>query len=436
MATLAVLGTQWGDEGKGKFVDYLAEPAKAVVRFQGGNNAGHTVKIGAELFKLHHLPSGILRKGKLAIIGNGVIVNPEVLIGEIDGLNKRKIDTSGLRISDRAHLIMPYHILLDGIEEKLKAGGQIGTTGRGIGPCYSDKMARTGIRMCDLIDEREFREKLSFTVGLKNRLMKAYGLKEQLDADSIAEQYLQFGDRISPYICDTVSILNELHEKKRKILFEGAQGSLLDIDYGTYPFVTSSNTIAGNIASGSGFPPNAIDRIVGIAKAYTTRVGSGPFPTELPEDQAVSLAKVGGEFGTTTGRMRRCGWLDLVVVSHSKRLSGIDSIAITKMDVLGQMDQIRICDHYILDGKKTQYFPASLNDLDRCEPSYTDFDSWGELSTSAIRRMKRDGRSAFPKEIKKYVTHIEKVLKIPVSALSFGKERDRTILLRKIWPSQ
>lgn len=435
MVSLAVLGTQWGDEGKGKFVDFLAEKAKAVVRFQGGNNAGHTVKIGADEFKLHHLPSGILRKGKLAIIGNGVIINPEVLIGEIENLRKRGIDCSNLRISDRAHLIMPYHIILDGAEERLKAGKQIGTTGRGIGPCYSDKAARLGIRVCDLMDDSLFREKLSFAALVKNRVFKAYGIEQELDPERILRDYGSYAKKLRPYVCDTVEIMDKLRAKNSRILFEGAQGSLLDIDYGTYPFVTSSNTIAGSAANGSGSPPGALDRILGIAKAYTTRVGSGPFPTELPEREGVALAKAGGEFGTTTGRMRRCGWLDLVVVSHSVRLSGIDSLALTKMDVLGQVERIKICDAYKLDEKKTVYFPASIETLERCAPVYSEFESWGEISPDTMRDMKRNGRRSLPSEIKEYIAHIEKVLRIPVSAISFGKERDKTTTLRKIWPT-
>lgn len=435
MPSLAVLGTQWGDEGKGKLVDFLAEPAQAVVRFQGGNNAGHTVKIGKEEFKLHILPSGILRKGKIAVIGNGVIVNPKVLIGEIDDLERRGISCSGLRISDRAHLIMPYHILLDGAEELLKAGKRVGTTGRGIGPCYSDKISRTGIRMCDLIDEQTFKEKLRFAVNLKNRVIKAYGMREELDAEEISEEYLAYGARLSRYVTDTGAILRKLQKKGAKILFEGAQGSMLDVDYGTYPYVTSSTTTAGNAASGSGVPPESIDGVLGIVKAYTTRVGAGPFPTELPEDQGVALAKAGGEFGTTTGRMRRCGWLDLVVVSHSVKLSGIDSIALTKMDVLGEIDRIKICDHYKLDGKKIEEFPASLKKLEKCRPVYTEMDSWGELSKSDIEAMKKRGKNLLPKEIKQYVNHIEKALGIPVSAIGLGRERDRTVVLREIWPT-
>jgi len=435
MPTLAVLGTQWGDEGKGKFVDYLAEPARAVVRFQGGNNAGHTVKVGSEIFKLHHIPSGIIRKGKLAIIGNGVIVNPKVLLDEIDGLKGRGIGCEGLRISDRTHLIMPYHVLMDEAEEKLKGGREIGTTRRGIGPCYSDKIARNGIRMCDLIDEKIFREKLSFAVDIKNRILQAYGMREQLDFDEILDEYLGYAERLGEYIQDTVSIIHDLKRRRSKILFEGAQGTLLDIDWGTYPYVTSSNTVSGNIGTGSGFPPREIDRIIGISKAYTTRVGAGPFPTELPKKEGVSLAKAGGEFGTTTGRMRRCGWLDLVVIGHSVRLSGLDMLALTKMDVLGHMDRIKICNTYKLDGKKTKYFPASLEALNRCEPVYTELSSWGEISGSTLRKMKKNGRSALPPEIKSYTSHVEKSIGIPVAALSFGQERDRTVLLRKIWPS-
>jgi len=434
MPGLAVLGTQWGDEGKGKLVDFLAEPAKAIVRFQGGDNAGHTVKIGPETFKLHVLPSGILRRGKLAIIGNGVIVNPKVLIEEIDGLEKRGVSCSGLRISDRAHLIMPYHILLDGAEERLKAGKNVGTTGRGIGPCYSDKIARMGMRMCDLVDEETFRDKLKFVIDLKNRIFKAYDMEERLSYEAVAKEYLGYGKRLGKYITDTTPILRDLIESDSKILFEGAQGTLLDIDYGTYPYVTSSNTIAGNISNGSGVPPESIRGILGIAKAYTTRVGSGPFPTEMPEKEGVALAKAGGEFGTTTGRMRRCGWLDLMVVSHAVKLSGIDSIGLTKMDVLGVMDELKICDQYKLDGKKIREFPASLKTLSRCEPVYSELEGWGEITEPMIEKLKAKGRSALMDEMKRYIAHIEKGLGIPVSAIGLGKERDRTIVLRDIWP--
>ena len=434
MPGLAVLGTQWGDEGKGKLVDFLAETAKAIVRFQGGDNAGHTVKIGPETFKLHLLPSGILRKGKIAIIGNGVIVNPKVLIEEIDGLEKRGVSCSGLMISDRAHIIMPYHILLDGAEERLKAGKNVGTTGRGIGPCYSDKTARIGMRMCDLLDEAIFRDKLKFAIDLKNRIFKAYGMEERLSYEAVAKEYLGYGKKLGRYIKDTSAVLKELTDKDSKILFEGAQGCLLDIDYGTYPYVTSSNTIAGNISSGSGVAPKSIGAIIGIAKAYTTRVGSGPFPTEMPEKEGVALAKAGGEFGTTTGRMRRCGWLDLVVVSHAVRLSGIDSIGLTKMDVLGNLDKLKICDRYKLDGRKVNDFPASLKDLARCEPVYSELEGWGELTEPMIEKLKSKGRSALTKEMKQYIAYIEKSLGIPISAVGLGRERDRTIVLRDIWP--
>jgi adenylosuccinate synthase len=434
MTGLAVLGTQWGDEGKGKLVDFLAEPAKAIVRFQGGDNAGHTVKVGDEIFKLHLLPSGILRKSKLAIIGNGVIVNPKVLLGEIEELESRGVSCSNLKISDRAHIIMPYHILLDGAEERLRAGKNVGTTGRGIGPCYSDKVSRIGLRMADLVDEQTFREKLKFAVDLKNRVLRAYDMQECQSFATIAKEYIEYGKRLSRYITDTKAILRDLVEKDSKILFEGAQGCLLDVDYGTYPYVTASNTIAGNIANGSGVPPSAINAIIGIAKAYTTRVGSGPFPTELPEKEGVALAKAGGEFGTTTGRMRRCGWLDLVVVSHAVNLSGINSIGLTKMDVLGDMDELMVCDHYKLNGKKTRDFPASLKELSMCEPAYTKLKGWGEVSESMIASLKKKGRSSLPAEMKAYISHIEKSLGIPVSAIGLGKERDRTIVLRDIWP--
>ena len=337
MPSLAVVGSQWGDEGKGKIVDYLAEEAQVVARFQGGNNAGHSVKVGEELFKLHHLPSGILRKGKLAIIGNGVVIDPGVLIDEIHGLESRGVSVANLRISDRAHVIMPYHKLLDGAEERLRKGSKVGTTGRGIGPAYADKAARLGIRMVDLVDDGLLKEKLEFLVPLKQRYLEMCGDATKLDGAATLKEYSGHGKRLGPFVTDTGAIVRDALKKRRNVLFEGAQGTMLDIDHGTYPYVTSSTTVAGNAASGSGVPPSAIDEVFGVVKAYTTRVGEGPFPTELLDDIGKAIAEKGGEFGTTTGRSRRCGWLDLMVTKHAHALSGFTGLAMTKIRRPGRL---------------------------------------------------------------------------------------------------
>lgn len=431
MPSLVVIGSQWGDEGKGKIVDFLANEADVIVRFQGGNNAGHSVKIGEELFALHLVPSGILRPGKLAVIGNGVVVDPEVLLKEMKELEKRGISVKNLRVSDRANIIMPYHRLLDGAEERMRKAAKVGTTGRGIGPSYSDKAARLGVRVSDLIDEKKLSEKLDFLIPLKQKILAAYGDSSLLDLDSIKREYAEYGRQIKNNVVDTGKFVNNAIEKGKKVLFEGAQGTMLDIDHGTYPFVTSSTTVSSNAASGSGVSPLALDEVYGVVKAYTTRVGEGPFPTELKNDLGQRIAEKGGEFGTTTGRPRRCGWLDLVVVGYASALNGFDGIAMTKIDVLGGVGDLKICTTYLLDGREIEGMPADLEELDRCEPQFSTLKGWDEIDPEQMSRILSMGFPAMPPNMQKYVRFTEKRLKTPVVLLGLGRRRNEILDLRK-----
>jgi len=434
MPSVVVIGSQWGDEGKGKIVDFLAEEAQMVVRFQGGNNAGHSVKIGDELFKLHHIPSGILRKGKWAVIGNGVVIDPGVLINELDDLEARGVSVKNLRISDRAHVIMPYHRMLDGAEERLRKGAKVGTTGRGIGPAYSDKAARLGVRMEDLVDENRLRGKLEFLVPLKQRILDAYGDTARLDLPSINREYAAHGKRLAGYVTDTGPMVNDAMRKGKRVLFEGAQGTLLDIDHGTYPFVTSSTTVSGNAASGSGVSPLLLDDVYGVVKAYTTRVGEGPFPSELTDDLGRTIAEKGGEYGTTTGRPRRCGWLDLVVVGYSCSLSGFTGIALTKIDVLSGFDRLKICTHYELGGKKIRTIPADLSRLEKCEPKYATLEGWEDIEPARMDKILARGFSELPPKMKKYIKFIERTMGVPIVLLGLGRRRNEILdLRRKKW---
>jgi adenylosuccinate synthase len=431
MPSLVVIGSQWGDEGKGKIVDFLANEAHMVVRFQGGNNAGHSVKVGEELFALHHVPSGILRPGKIAVIGNGVVIDPGVLIKELEDLETRGVSVKNLRISDRANVIMPYHRLLDGAEERMRKGGKVGTTGRGIGPSYSDKVARLGVRMGDLTDESVLSEKLEFLVPLKQKILEAYGDSNVLALDAIRNEYAGYGSRLKHHVVDTGALVDDSLRRGKRILFEGAQGTMLDIDHGTYPFVTSSTTVAGNAASGSGISPLALDDVYGVVKAYTTRVGEGPFPTELTDGIGKRIAEKGGEFGTTTGRARRCGWLDLVVTKYSSSLSGFTGLAMTKIDVLGGFDQLKICTHYVLDGKKVSRIPADLRLLQRCEPKYANLDGWDEISDVGMKRILSKGYVDLPANMKKYIKFVENQMGVPVALLGLGRRRNEILDLRK-----
>jgi adenylosuccinate synthase len=427
MPVVAVIGAQWGDEGKGKIVDMLAEKARYVVRFSGGDNAGHTVVNPHGEFKLRLTPSGIFYKNTTSIIGNGVAINPAVLNSEVDNLKARGIDTSKLLISDRAHLIMPYHIVVEGLEENALGSKAIGTTRKGIGPAFVDKVARTGIRAGDLLDKAVLRDKLATTLDAKNKVLtKVYGAKA-LSLDEIYQQYCQYADRWAPYICDTSAILAKAVERNEPILLEGAQGFLLDPDYGTYPFVTSSSPTAANACLGSGIAPNKITHILGVFKAFQTRVGAGPMPTELKDATGDAIRERGQEYGTTTGRARRCGWFDLVAARLSTRVNGFNSIAITRIDILDNMPRLKICIGYKIDGQKIENFPASVAMLEKCEPVYEDMEGW-EKPTNDIRKFKD-----LPTNAKRYVERLEELIDRPVSLISVGKHREQTIVRQPIF---
>ena len=419
MSVKLVIGTQWGDEGKGKIVDYYAKDADYVVRYQGGANAGHTIKVGEEVYKLHLTPSGVIQ-GKIGIIGNGVVVDPETLIKEIEELTKRGIKPK-LLISDRTNIIMPYHKILDGAEEQYLGNKKIGTTKRGIGPCYSDKIARKGIRAIDLTDKTTLSKKLDDILTVKQKIFEVYKIKEKLDKKEILEKYAGFGKRLKEFIVPTHIELNKAIKSGKNILFEGAQGTMLDVDFGTYPYTTSSHTIAGGSIIGTGIGPHHIDDIIGIVKAYTTRVGEGPLPTELFDKNGEHLQQKGHEFGTTTNRPRRCGWLDLVVVKHSCLLSGITKIAITKLDVLDGLKTVKICIKYKLNGKEIDYFPANIEDVKKCKPIFKEFNGWKKIDGSSSKI------SDLPKEAQEYLEYIEKETNTPISVVSIGPGRKETI---------
>jgi adenylosuccinate synthase len=419
MPVTLVIGTQWGDEGKGKVVDFYSKNADYVVRFQGGNNAGHTIQVGNEIYKLHVTPSGVIQ-GKTGVIGNGVVIDPEILIKEITELKKRNIEPN-LLISDRAHLIMPYHKLLDGAEESKLGNKKIGTTKRGIGPCYSDKIARNGIRTIDLLHPTLLKEKLERIVPIKQKMLSLYGKKDKLDIKKIYSVYLEFGAILTPYIVPTHLILNKALKENKTILFEGAQGTMLDVDFGTYPYSTSSHTIAGGAAIGTGISPSNLTTIIGIVKAYTTRVGEGPLPTEQFDETGEHLQKKGHEFGTTTSRPRRCGWFDLVVVQHSTMLSGVTHLAITKLDVLTGLKNLKICTSYKIGENAVDYFPANTDDLLACTPIYKVLPGWNDLPPT-IRKY-----SDLPKNAQNYLDFIQKELSIPIKLVSFGPKRSETI---------
>lgn len=428
MSTFIVLGAQWGDEGKGKMTDYLAEEANVVVRYQGGNNAGHTVEVGEKQYKLHLIPSGILHDEKLNVIGNGVVVDPKAFFTEIDYLKEEgvKVTPEKLIVSDRAHVIMPYHKVLDKLKEKARGKNDIGTTGKGIGPCYTDKFERCGIRVCDLIDKEVFKEKLKDNIEMKNKYIVNVLGGEPLSFEEIYEEYSNYGEELKPFVKDTsVRVYNEIKEDKT-VLFEGAQGMLLDIDYGTYPYVTSSNTTAGGVANGVGIGPNMITNAVGIAKAYTTRVGKGPFPTELEDETGEWIREKGHEYGVTTGRSRRCGWLDIVILKTSVRVSGLTSLAVTKIDTLAGLEKVKMCVGYKFNDEIIDYFPASLEDLAKCEPIYEEFDGWDE-SVANARRYEELHPNA-----RKYLERIEELTDTRISIVSVGPRRDQTMRVKPL----
>jgi len=424
VANIAIVGTQWGDEGKGKIVDFLAEYADCVVRFQGGNNAGHTMVIDGEQFISHLVPSGILQ-GKTCYIGNGMVVDPEVLVDEIEYLEKKGIDCGPekLRISEKAHIIMPYHRATDIAREQMKGGIKIGTTGRGIGPCYEDKVSRRGIRFVDLIDSLEFREKVTTAIEEKNFYLKEFLKADPLNPEEIIGVYSEKAQRLAPHVENISVSLDKSIRAGHQILFEGAQGTHLDIDHGTYPFVTSSNTVSGNTTCGSGVGPKDISGVLGIVKAYTTRVGEGPFPSELFDDTGDFIQKKGVEFGATTGRKRRCGWLDMVMLKNSVRLNGLTGLVITKLDVLGELDTLDICTGYEFEDKITEFFPASLKVLAECKPVYETLKGWSE-DISGIRSF-----DELPESTKQYLKRIEELAEVPIDIISVGPGRDETIIL-------
>jgi adenylosuccinate synthase len=426
MPVLVVVGAQWGDEGKGKIIDLLTERADIVARYQGGHNAGHTVVVGKDQFILHLIPSGILHKGKKCIIGNGVVVDPAALIEEMEAMTKRgiKFDDS-LLVSKNAHLIMPYHKALDIASERLKGNKKIGTTGRGIGPAYSDKINRKGIRIADLLNPDVFREKLSCNTGEANFLLERFYDAPLVYLDQIYEEYLAYGKRLKKYIADTTLYLDESIGKKKKILAEGAQGTHLDVDHGTYPFVTSSSPTAGGACTGLGIGPNTISEVLGIVKAYTTRVGSGPFPTEQENSLGIQLRERGKEYGATTGRARRCGWADTLIIRHSVRVNGMTSIALTKLDVLDTFDEIKICIGYKFQGKLYEEMPSELAVLEKGIPQYIALPGWKQ---STIGITKYDD---LPKKARSYVEKLCKLCGIKPSIISTGARRDETIILEQ-----
>ncbi len=422
MSATVLVGSQWGDEGKGKIVDILSEKFKIVARYQGGANAGHTVIIGEKQYILHLIPSGILREDVICVIGNGVVIDPSALLEEINILEKNGINVEGrLYISHNAHLIMPYHKLLDSISE---SGEQkIGTTGRGIGPCYIDKFARKGIRIVDLLDRAELEKKIRANLKEKNELLKKVYEHEGLDVDSIVKDYLEFDKTIDKYIKDVPAFLNQALNEGKSVLLEGAQGTLLDIDHGTYPFVTSSSPTSGGACTGTGIPPTKIDSVVGIVKAYTTRVGNGPFPTELLNDEGEKLRKIGAEFGATTGRPRRCGWYDAFLVSYSQMVNGITSVAITKLDVLSGFEKIKVCIGYELNGRRLKSYPSSVDQLSSVTPIYEELEGWNEDISNCL------SYDDLPVKTKEYLEFIAKHSGIKIEIISVGPKRKQTFFV-------
>jgi adenylosuccinate synthase len=424
MPGIVVVGTQWGDEGKGKVVDLLSEGADMVVRYQGGHNAGHTVVKGSKTFVLHLIPSGILHAGKPCVIGNGVVVDPAALLQEMEQLASQGVETGDrLKISSGAHLIMPYHKIIEKESEKLKGGRRIGTTGRGIGPAYVDKMARIGIRVGDLLSPETFREKLQINLSEINYLLENLYKVERLNPDPIYQEYMTYGEKIRGMISDASRLINEALDGGKRVLFEGAQGTHLDVDHGTYPFVTSSSASAGGACTGTGVGPTRIDRAVGVVKSYTTRVGSGPFPTELKDNVGVNLQERGNEFGATTGRARRCGWFDSALVRYAVRINGLTGVALTKLDVLDDCETIRIGVGYRHAGKTLTEMPLELSVLEECEPVYEDMPGWKE-STTGITRFDR-----LPKRARDYVSRLKEIIGCPPFLISTGSEREQTISL-------
>lgn len=424
MGNIVVVGAQWGDEGKGKIIDLLAKDADYIVRFQGGNNAGHTVVVGGEEFIFHLIPSGILHAKKICVIGNGVVIDPKALLEEMAHLRHKGISVEKrLRISEEAHLIFPYHRLLDRLRER--RGTRIGTTGRGIGPCYVDKMSRCGIRVADLLDKDIFKKKLRENLDEKNEIITKIYQEEPLRISEIYEEYLRYGHLLKRYTCNTSLLLNQAIEKKKRVLFEGAQGTLLDIDHGTYPFVTSSNATAGGACIGTGVGPTRIDRVIGVIKAYTTRVGEGPFPTEFPVSLMGAIRKKGKEFGATTGRPRRCGWFDAVLARHAVRVNGIDELIVTKLDVLDERKTVKLCTAYRIGNRRHTEFPAEIERLWDCIPLYEEHPGW-MADTTACRSFEE-----LPTQAKRYLKRLSALLGVAITLISVGSDRAQTFRMRR-----
>ena len=427
MSSVVVVGTQWGDEGKGKITDFLSENAEVIARYQGGDNAGHTIKFDGVTYKLQLIPSGIFYKDKISVIGNGVVVNPKSIVREIKYLHDKGVTTDNLRISDRTHVILPYHILLDTLQEESKGENKIGTTNKGIGPAYMDKAARIGIRMADLLDKEIFEERLRINLEEKNRVFTKMYDAEALNFDDIFEEYYEYGQQIKKYVTDTSVILNDALDAGKRVLFEGAQGVMLDIDQGTYPYVTSSNPVAGGVTIGSGVGPSKIDKVVGVCKAYTSRVGDGPFPTELFDETGDRIREIGREFGTVTGRPRRVGWFDTVVMRHSKRVSGITNLSLNSIDVLSGLKTVKICTAYELDGEKIYHYPASLKELARCKPIFEELPGWEEDITGCKTL------AELPENARNYVHRVSELVGVRVSTFSVGPDRNQTNVLESVW---
>ncbi|MFL2105366.1 adenylosuccinate synthase [Desemzia sp. FAM 23991] len=427
MSSVVVVGTQWGDEGKGKITDFLSENADVIARYQGGDNAGHTIKFGGVTYKLHLIPSGIFSSEKISVIGNGVVVNPKALVQELAYLHEKGISTDNLRISDRAHVILPYHIQLDQLQEDSKGANKIGTTIKGIGPAYMDKVSRVGIRIADLLDKELFEERLRVNLEEKNRLFTKLYDSTAIEFETVFEEYYQYGQEIKKYVTDTTVILNDALEAGQNVLFEGAQGVMLDIDQGTYPFVTSSNPVAGGVTIGSGVGPSKINKVVGVCKAYTSRVGDGPFPTELHDEIGQQIRDIGKEYGTTTGRPRRIGWFDTVVMRHSKRVSGITNLSLNSIDVLSGLKTVKICTAYERNGEKIFHYPASLKELAECTPIYEEMPGWEEDITTC-RTL-----AELPDNARNYVERISELVGVRISTFSVGPGREQTNILEDVW---
>lgn len=424
MSATVIVGAQWGDEAKGKIVDFLAAQAKYVIRYSGGNNAGHTIIIGEEVFKFQLLPAGLLRKECTSILGSGMAICPKSLLEEYDALRARVKETGDLKISGSAHIVFPFHRLLDSLEEEARGKDRIGTTSRGIGPCYTDKVSRIGIRMGELVDPDLFAERLRALLDVKNRLLAMFG-QEPLDYDSLLKEYLAYGERLRPFVCDTESLAAEALRSGAQILFEGAQGTLLDLDSGTYPYVTSSNPTAGGACTGSGIGPLGIGAVLGVCKAYSTRVGEGPFPTELHDEVGAKIRERGNEFGTVTGRARRCGWLDLVALRYSARINTMNGLVLTRLDVLSGLEALKLCTGYKINGVELNQMPFSASQWHSIEPVYQEIAGWSE----DITQCKTLGE--LPEAAKRYVRFVEEFIEVPVAVLSIGPERDQTLVLRE-----